>query len=355
MLDRSVFHAAKLGLAPMIVIALGCSSAPPPSPCTPVASGPVTAPAPASIAASAPATVTAPASESVATPASAPRRRAKIRTEVGEAPFPAPLVDVIVAGHPTTMIVDTGASHHVIAEWLAHEVSVPLTLLGDRATDHAGRPIKISRAENVSFSISGYGSLEVPLLLVTPLPDHLQHLGIGGVLSPQLLAGEGHAVLLDFRGGFMSEEAPEDAARRLDAAGGALAITNVRACGGATEGSVLLVDTTIEGQPATLKIDSGAERSSLLQTSAAGKTLLARALAAKKTTTGLAAAGAFTAHTVEDSKIKIGDLETIVDINLDPGRSSPSCSSDGFLGLDILRTCTLLIQGNKTIGRCSPR
>jgi hypothetical protein len=280
-------------------------------------------------------------------------KRAALRFEAAGGVFPIPLVDVVVAGFPTTMIVDTGASHHVIGEWLAKETQIPVGASGDRVTDHAGREVgRVRRAEDVKISISGWGAMDVPLMLVFPLPEPLRKLGIGGVIAPHLLAAEGHATLLDLRSGSMIEEAEEEAAKHEGELGGARAFTAARACGGATAGQMLLVQAAVDGAPALLKLDSGASSSSIFQASDAGKRAAAKAGGPRA---AYGATGKFTARSVEGAKMKVGEFEVAVDLNIEDVAPAAGCPSDGYLGMDVLRSCVLVLRGERTSARCERR
>ena len=329
-------------LAAFAIVGLGCASAPEPAPS---AGGALrVAPAPARIA--------DPSSPAPALKLGPKARRAALRYKVNGDDFPLPLVDVVIAGFPTSMIVDTGASHHVIADWVAKEIAVPVTTSGDRAVDHAGRAQTVGRAENVKLSISGWNSIEVPLVLVLSMPGALQHLGIGGVLAPHLLAGPGHATLLDLRGGAMVEEAEEEAAKHEVESGGTRAITSARVCGGATEGVVLVVQAAAFGEPAWLKLDSGAMSSSLFERSAAGKRALAQVGSARKE---YGAAGSFTSLSVPGARVMVGEFEAAVELGVESGAPAANCPSDGFLGMDVLRSCVVVLRGDRTSARCGRR
>src|SRR5262249_39291387 len=112
-------------------------------------------------------------------------KRAALRFELEGQPFPSPLVDAMIGGEPTTLIVDTGATHHVVAQWLARELSSPIKKAGDAGTDHTGRAVAVSRIEDASLSLSGFGPVAAPVLLVITVPEVLRKLGVGGFLSPQ--------------------------------------------------------------------------------------------------------------------------------------------------------------------------
>src|SRR6185436_13204532 len=153
------------------------------------------------------------------------------------------------------MIVDTGATHHVIAKWLAAELAVPVTTAGDKGTDHTGKKVAVSRLDQVSFSLSGWGPVSAPTLLVVAVPDALKKLGIGGFLSPQALALSGRAVLLDFRAGSMFEAPIDEALQRLAIAPGGPPPTALRVCDhGPNGGQEFVAQTTIEGIAAEVKI-----------------------------------------------------------------------------------------------------
>jgi hypothetical protein len=258
----------------------------------------------------------------------------------------------VIAGFPTSMIVDTGASHHVVADWLAKETALPVSIAGDRAVDHAGRAQSVGRAEKVKLSISGWDTINVPTILVLSMPPQLRHLGIGGVLAPHLLASPGHATLLDLRGGSMVEEAEEEALRHESESGGARAISGARVCGGATEGAVLVVQAAAFGEPAWLKLDSGATNSSLFEGSAAGKRALAKVNGARKE---YGASGAFTSRSVPGARVMVGEFEAAVELGLEAGAPTAGCPSDGFLGMDVLRSCVVVLRGDQTSARCGRR
>lgn len=283
--------------------------------------------------------------------AGAPGLRAPLRFELNGRRFPSPLIDAIIAGRSTTLLVDTGATHHVVARWLATELSLPLTSAGDAATDHAGQAIPVARLENASFSLPGWGAVPVPVLLVIPVPDILQRMGIGGFLSPQALSSEGRAVILDLRAGSMTDAPIDEALRRLDVSTGATApFSALRACGGGSvEGTQLVAQATIEGIAAEVKIDSGATHSSLFAERGAGKRLSGRA---SGSTSAYAASGRYTVPTLRGAHFKLGAFEMTADVDILPKTPESSCASDGYLGMDVLRSCVLVLAGDRSALRC---
>ncbi|MGK3989930.1 retropepsin-like aspartic protease [Sorangium sp. So ce136] len=285
-------------------------------------------------------------------PAAGPERRASLQYHLNDRAFPSPLIDAVVAGQPTVLIVDTGASHHVLARWLADELALPLSTAGDVAVDHAGRPLAVSRLENAVLALSGWGRVEVPTLLVVPMPDVLQRIGIGGVVAPQELARPGRAVVLDLGEGRMTEAPRDEAARALRARFGETAVVELGRCGGPNQGSELTARASVEGIPVTLKIDSGASQSSLFAVSPAGKRLSRRATGDRS---AYAASGRHTVPVLSGARLRIAGLDAAADIDLLPGERRATCPSDGFAGMDVLRTCVLVLAEDGGIAACAPR
>ncbi|WP_438007955.1 retropepsin-like aspartic protease [Sorangium sp. So ce321] len=287
-----------------------------------------------------------------AAPAAGPERRASLQYHLNDRAFPSPLIDAVVAGQPTVLLVDTGASHHVLARWLADELALPLSTAGDVAVDHAGRPLAVSRLENAMLALSGWGRVEVPTLLVVPMPDVLQRIGIGGVVAPQELARPGRAVVLDLREGRMTEAPRDEAARALRARFGEAAVVELGRCGGPNQGSELTAGASVEGIPVTLKLDSGASQSSLFAVSPAGKRLSRRATGDRS---AYAASGRHTVPVLSGARLRMAGFDAAADIDLLPGERRATCPSDGFAGMDVLRTCVLVLAEDGGVAACAPR
>ncbi len=224
-----------------------------------------------------------------AQPAAASKRRATLRFELGEDDFPAPLVDVVVSGHPATMIVDTGATHQVIATWVAEQVG-QTAASGDVGLDHAGKRLTLGKLVGATIAVSGWGAIDATNAVVTKVPAPLQKRGIGGVLSPQALASDEAAVVLDFRRGHMTAAPLADALRALESEPGAAITGEVRSCGPGG-GALLFVRASVAGVEVDAQIDTGATETTVRATSETGSRLLSRA---KAETTAIAASGVFT-------------------------------------------------------------
>ncbi|MGK4007474.1 retropepsin-like aspartic protease [Sorangium sp. So ce1036] len=284
-------------------------------------------------------------------PARAAPREASLRFELDERPFPSPLLDAVIADQPATLVVDTGATHHVLARWLADELGLPLSTAGDVGVDHAGRPVPLSRIDHARVALSGWGPIDAPVLLVVPVPDVLRRLGIGGFLAPQLLPSPGRAVVLDLRDGRMTEAPRDEAARALRARFGEAAVIELGDCSGPSQGRELTARASVEGIEVTLKVDSGASHSSLFAASPAGKALSPRARGGRS---AYAASGRHTVPVLPGARLRLAGRDAATDIDLLPGAPRAACPSDGYAGMDVLRACVLLLAGDGGLAACGP-
>ncbi len=105
--------------------------------------------------------------------------------DVGDGKTHAPIVDVVVGGTPTRLILDTGSTDHVLtielvrASGLAHEP-------GEPGIDHAGAEVASWLVGEVGIAIDGVGfELHDAVAITGPAP--FAGWGIGGFLSPQHL------------------------------------------------------------------------------------------------------------------------------------------------------------------------
>lgn len=282
-------------------------------------------------------------------------RRASLQFDLGGRAFPLPVVHGTVAGQSTWMLVDTGANSHVIAGWLARKVGFALERLGDVGTDHVGRIIPTYRVEHPRVVLDQWGALADGPMLVTDVPLAIERLGIGAFISPQSLA-EGGAVVVDFPARQMHQAAYEDARRSLEtrgASGHLLSPDGGVACEDTESpirGLAYVIPATIDGKSVTLLLDSGAQRTDLLMSSAAGQALAPRSLPNKEQM--FAASGQIRARTLKAAKVTVGDWSLRTDIDLMPGAADPACPRDGVISMDVLASCVIVLGPGRMFGKC---
>lgn len=280
----------------------------------------------------------------------APGKRAALRFDVEGDDFPSPLVDVIVSGQPTTMLVDTGATHQVVGRWVAEQIGPVTQDANDVGIDHAGKALPIARLEGAQIVVSGWGPIDASEAVVVAIPGPLERRGIGGVLSPQALAAEGRAVVLDFRRGTMTEAAWGDAMRGLDAEAGAAAYGEVKSCGPGG-GALAYVQVAIGGTEVLAQLDTGATQTTVRAASAAGAALAKRA---KGASSAIAASGTYTVATAEGTRVALGELAMDVDVALVPKAARTGCTNDAQIGMDVLRRCVIVLGPSAVATKCSP-
>jgi hypothetical protein len=114
----------------------------------------------------------------------------------GEAYTPA--VEAEIGGVRSLMVVDTGATETLLARPLAERLGVALAPAPD-GRDHAGRGVPTWTAGGtLALRVAG-GEVGLAAAAVVDLPAALRKKGIGGILSPQTLAGSAQ-LGLDFVG-----------------------------------------------------------------------------------------------------------------------------------------------------------
>jgi hypothetical protein len=292
------------------------------------------------------------AQNATALPAEGEARRVDLEFSLGNKPFPLPLVHGVVAGVPTLILVDTGANAHIISSALARKAQLTTKSFGDVGVDHTGRSIETRRAPHPQMRIEGWGELPDEPMLVTDVPDAVTRLGIGAFLSPQQLASDDFAVVLDFQKSEMRQMHKGEA---LDnTAGSALALDPPRQCldkDSPLQGLAYVLHGQIEGNDAELMLDTGAHHSDLLATSKPAKALLPKSEPSKESV--YAASGKVTPRTVKGAQMRIGAVEVTRDVDLIPGKEDDFCPRDGVLAMDVLKKCVIVIDRRTVSGLCA--
>ncbi len=268
---------------------------------------------------------------------------------LGGRQFPYPLVRANVSGHDTWLIVDTGASHIVLARWLVEAAGLSIEASGQRGEGHTGAEVVTYQVRHPDLRLEGWGEVPLDELLVVDLPDVFAKLHLGGVLSPQALAPPGHSVVVDMPGKelrLVPDEWQLDGDRGGDLAPGAARVCPID---GYTRGAVYVVDATIEGRPARLVVDTGASRSDVLLESDAARALLHRSVRGDASYT---ASGRVDSRKVPQIELIVGHVAGKVDLSIMPGEQTPSCARDGHLGLDVLSRCVMILSPDRFQARC---
>ncbi|MCA9588270.1 MAG: aspartyl protease family protein [Myxococcales bacterium] len=291
-----------------------------------------------------------------ATPDEAGARRAKLIFRVDGEPFPLPLVAGKVAGHPTKILIDSGASSHVVAGWLARSIGLSMKKLGDIGTDHVGKQIQTFRVEGAKLSIDGWGRLAESPVIAMDVPEVAERLGIGAIVSPQQLARGKDGVVLDMRAGVLRTAPFVETAHEMAGTGSPLVtLGEARVCedrDSAIPGLSFVIPATIDGQRANLLLDTGAHHSDLFASSAAGQKLGPRSVPNRDEV--FAASGKVARRVLYQVKLAAGSFAATADVDLILGAPDRSCARDGALAMDVLKSCVLLFGRGKLAVTCGP-
>jgi hypothetical protein len=258
------------------------------------------------------------------------------------ADFPNPAARLTINGRSAWFLFDTGAGVHVLASWYAAAAGLAVDQeVGPvvRGSDSTGRALKFRHVRNATARLDDGSLVILRQTAVSDFPPDFERSKIGGVISPQLLAGRGEAAALDLRIPELRIERFDDALRRLGAR--RLLRDQVRFCGSAdAEIANLLyaVRVAVGQREGTLVLDTGAK-----VTAVRAKSGLARGLrrAPGGTTTGIS--GRPHAYSVaRRSTVAFAGYRRTLDVRLTDAKAA-ACGSDGLLGVDAVGGCALVL------------
>lgn len=263
-------------------------------------------------------------------------------------PIPSPLVKGSIGGHPTTMLVDTGAHMPVVAAWLAEEARLSAgTPVAGR--DAAGRSVPMRRADHVPWTIDGWGLVREGPVAIGDLPAAFRDAGIGAIVSPQALVGD-DVVVLDLVASRLRLAPRASAARRRG--------TALRDAGQCTydadgvTGRSLVATATVDGTDVLLELDTGTNGITLGRETDVGERIARRPKIDKAR--GLGAGGEFVSTRAADVPVRFGGVETSISVALVTGAANPACRTAGRVGMDFLRGCVVEIGADTLAVSCEP-
>lgn len=268
--------------------------------------------------------------------------------------FPSPTLDVTVNGKSARFLVDSGAGVHTFAKWFVAAAGIATQGHGGaKVVDAGGHPVDISLVRHVTLAIGDGRELKIDEAIVADFPPFFEANRLAGLISPQLLAAQTHAAVLDLRTPELRLERTESAIERLDAT-----LLNI---GGATklcvqDGSPLrnrlyAVRTVVEGVETSLIVDTGASGTTLRDGTPA-----AIAVRRKPGTGGSEmSVGGQQMHVFKSSPIALdfGGGRRTLSISLGP--DAGGCGAQGRLGMDALKGCSWIFARAAVAMSCSRR
>jgi hypothetical protein len=265
--------------------------------------------------------------------------------------FPNPLVKTRIAGHEAIFIVDSGASANVIANWYAELAGIPAERSDSAAVDNAGK----SAPERLVHRLQGRWSdgqrFSLYEAIVVAFPPIFKSLHLGGLVSPQLLAPPGMAAVLDLRVPslrFVPFAQAQSDLQRSKAPRVRLELT--QPCRNADSKLVnrrYVAHATTAGVTDLMLVDTGAtgtilsDRSKIVQAIGSGSEPGPRSEGVGGETSG---------RMVRNVQLLRGGR--IVTLNPSIGEVSERCGVQGILGMDALRTCSLILGEEEMAFSC---
>jgi hypothetical protein len=265
--------------------------------------------------------------------------------------FAAPVVRVGVNGVTAWMVVDTGAAIHTFASWFVEKAGIASdAALSDHVSgrDAVGERLPLRFVHGVTATLDGRTPWHVEIAAVADFPPEFERARVAGLLSPQLLAGEAEAVVLDLR---VPEIRIDGTERALGAvrAGAAARLEPCGTPGAQVPNQLFAADVAIGERTVRMLVDSGAERTQLATDATAAVGLPRDTVHQQVGVGGVAEQVAVAAA----MPVALGGATQALDVAI--GGSRPDCGGEGLLGIDFLRQCRLTLAADRGEIACGPR
>lgn len=238
---------------------------------------------------------------------------------------------------------DTGAGAHTLASWFVEAAGMAVDdslLAGVRARDAAGEPVELRAVHGEIGWLPNGSSLVLESAIVADFPPEFEESEVGGLLNPQLLAGDGQAAVLDLRVPELRIEPFDDAVRRVGAR--VVADDQIKICSEADApipNLAFAVLVTARDEKGWLQLDTGA-----------GETLIAAAsplvggLPLEPGGETMGVAGSPQVYSVaRNLMVWFAGSRATVDAHV-VERTGGGCGPGGLLGRDALGRCALVLS-----------
>ena len=265
--------------------------------------------------------------------------------------FPNPLIKARIAGHEGIFIVDTGASTNVLAKWYAEAAGIPSVSTDSSARDLSGKTATERLAHRVQGHWSDGQQFSLNEAVVVAFPPYFKSLHLGGLVSPQLLAPAGTAAVLDLRTPsihFMPFARALSDLRRSRAPTVPPDLTKpCRNSNTRLVNRVYLAPVKSSGVTELMQVDTGAAGTTFSERSKIAKAIESRSQVGRPSE---GVGGAVRERIVRGVRLLRGGRT--VKVNPSIGKSSPPCQATGNLGMDALRSCTLILGDREMALSC---
>jgi hypothetical protein len=240
-------------------------------------------------------------------------------------------------------MLDTGAGAHTFAQWFVDAAGIPTDAHVPEdltARDVTGQAVELRVLRDLVGRLPDGEKLVLGSAIVTEFPPHFEETNMGGLINPQLLAGDGYAVVLDPGVPELRFEPFQDAVHRLDA--WILPEDDVDICvvtNAPVPNLLFAVKVRRNGREGWLQLDTGAGTTSVVDGSPLGEELT---LEPGGETMGV---GGRAQHysLAREQTLSFGEYTKTVDMQV-VERGPGGCGPDGLVGRDILEGCALVLR-----------
>lgn len=256
-----------------------------------------------------------------------------------------PLVRATVAGHPITLLLDTGSFRSMLPWGFAktHGLIAKSRDTEERVVDATGNMVGLLRVFDVSIQFAGETSTDTLDFFINP------SLGTEGILAPQDLVRSGWALIIDLGREELRYE-PEEAALKRIARGSSAPVRQLDFHRCLNEGLFQeyhrIVTAAINGVAADMLIDTGASHTVLTRNNPAVSTMLDKR-GKRDTVTAMTSQGPILV--VDDVPIVFSGTSFVLPILVSP---NSSLCWRGAVGADLLRHCTLVWGSDSLWAAC---
>jgi hypothetical protein len=264
--------------------------------------------------------------------------------------FPNPLVKARIAGHEAIFIVDSGASANVFADWYVEVARIPAVRSDSAAVDNAGKTAPERLVHRLQGRWSDGQRFSLNEAIVVAFPPLFKSLHLGGLVSPQLLAPPGMATVLDLRVPSLRFVPFARAQADLRRSKVPVQFDLTQSCKNANsnlENRVYVAPATTAGVTDLMLVDTGgtetilSDRSKIVQAIGSGSEPGPRSEGVGGETSG---------RMVRNVQLLRGGR--IVTLNPSIGEVSERCGVRGILGMDALRSCSLILGEKEMAFSC---
>jgi hypothetical protein len=260
--------------------------------------------------------------------------------------FPNPFVRARIAGREAIFIVDTGSTRHFLAEWYAKVAKITTSAMKDSKVNGSVVP---RMAHRVKGRWSDGQRFTLNETMVVAFPPYFESRHIGGLISPQFLTPAGMAAVFDLKAPSLRFEPFARALAGLQAANPSAVIPPATpACHSEVADPLYLVPVTVAGVTDLMTIDTGATKTIFSEDS---KIVQAIGKTSEPGPRSEGLAGELGGHRmVRDVQLMRGGRT----ISLNPSIGKPSwpCDAQGLLGMDALRSCSLVLSNKQVALTC---